>query len=108
MRFLFAELRYAARALRRQPAFTLHVLVTLAVGIGATTAVFSALDAIVLRPLPYPDPASLVALWENHAEKGLFHERVAPGKFLDWRRRQPGPRQRGRGMVHTCQPHRSG
>jgi putative ABC transport system permease protein len=86
MRFLFAELRYAARALRRQPAFTLHVLVTLAVGIGATTAVFSALDAIVLRPLPDPDPASLVALWENHAEKGLFHERVAPGKFLDWRR----------------------
>jgi putative ABC transport system permease protein len=86
MGFLVAELRCALRTLRRRKAFTLHVLATLAVGIGATTAVFSALDAIVLRPLPYPDPASLVVLWEDHPEKGLFHERVAPGKFLDWRR----------------------
>jgi putative ABC transport system permease protein len=86
MRFFLAELRHAGRALLRQPVFTLHVLLTLAVGIGATTAVFSVLNAVVLEPLPYPDSARLVVLWERHPEKGLVRERVAPGKFLDWRR----------------------
>jgi hypothetical protein len=59
------DVRYAVRALVRRPAYTALVLVTLAIAIGATTAVFSAIDTVLLRPLPYPDAARLVTVWEN-------------------------------------------
>ena len=60
---LFRDCRFGARTLRRNPGFTLVVILTLAIGIGATVAVFSILDAALLRPLPYKDPDRLVAIW---------------------------------------------
>ena len=62
---LVSDLRYAQRALRRAPAFTLVVVVTLALGIGATTALFSVVSAVLLRPLPYPNADRLVRLWST-------------------------------------------
>jgi putative ABC transport system permease protein len=61
------DVRYAVNAARRSPAFALASILTLALGIGATTAVFSVVDGVLLRPLPYPDPARLVRLSEAHA-----------------------------------------
>ena len=57
------DLRDGVRTLRRQPAFTLAAIVTFALGIGTTTAIFAALDAVILTPLPFADPAALVVAW---------------------------------------------
>ena len=66
MEWLLRDVRYALVTLRRTPGLTLTVLVTLALGVGATTAVFSVVHAVLLEPLPYPDSAQLVRLWEEH------------------------------------------
>jgi len=79
------DVRYAGRVLARRPAYTSLVLVTLAIGIGATTAVFSAIDTVLLRPLPYPDAARLVTVWENDRINRKPRYRVAPGNWEDWR-----------------------
>ena len=78
------DLRRSARALARRPGFTLAATVTLALGIAATTVVFSAESAVLLRPLPYADPDRLVAVWEPIA--GSPEARAASaGDFTDWR-----------------------
>ena len=87
MESLFSDLRYAIRILSRAPAFTLGVVTVLALGIGSNTAIFSALDQTVIRPLPYRDPGKLVTLWEDFSRIGGAKSRVSPGTFLDWRRR---------------------
>src|SRR5260221_127381 len=79
------DARYALRVLARRPAYTSLVLVTLAIAIGATTAVFSAIDTVLLRPLPYPDAERLVTVWENDRINRKPHYRVAPGNWEDWR-----------------------
>jgi putative ABC transport system permease protein len=79
------DVRYALRRLRQTPAFTLAAAVTLALGIGATTAMFGVVDSALLRPLPYKDAERLVAVWErqhNSTEKIWASE----GNFLDWSR----------------------
>ena len=63
-----ADLRHAARLLRRAPAFTALAVLTLGLGIGAATAIFSVVNPILLRPLPYPDPDRIVAVWERDAQ----------------------------------------
>jgi predicted permease len=68
---LLADGRYAIRALRRTPAFTTVATITLALGIGATTAMFTLVDGILLRPLPYPDAERLVRVIQSYPEKGL-------------------------------------
>src|SRR5262249_58230370 len=60
------DIRYSVRAWRRRPAFALVAILTLAVGIGAVTVVFSIVEAVLLRPLPYADPDRLVAVWDGH------------------------------------------
>jgi predicted permease len=79
------DARYALRVLARRPAYTSLVLVTLAIAIAATTAVFSAIDTVLLRPLPYPDAARLVTVWENDRINHKPRSRVAPGNWHDWR-----------------------
>jgi hypothetical protein len=59
------DLRHAARGLLRTPLFTLVAVITLAIGTGATTAVFSVVDGVLLKPLPYPEPDELVAIWHD-------------------------------------------
>jgi putative ABC transport system permease protein len=76
------NIRYALRAMRRTPGFTATVVVTLALGIGANSAVFSAIDAVLLRPLPYPDADRLVELTQVHERSG--QTRVAPVRLQDW------------------------
>src|SRR5436190_1848728 len=79
------DIRFGCRLLRRTPAFTIAAVLALALGIGATTAVFTLLDRVVLRPLPYPDPDRLTMVWETNDTKGLSHERLSPVNFMDYR-----------------------
>src|SRR5437763_1716047 len=77
------DLHYAARTLRRAPAFTAIAIVVLATGIGANSAIFSLVDAVLLRPLPFHDPHELVMLFER-PPGGFAHNRVSPLNFVDW------------------------
>ena len=85
---VFAELRqdavFALRQLRKAPAFSLIAVFTLALGIGATTAIFSLLHTVVLRPLPFEHPERIVYLWS--IDRGDDHRSVAPGNFFTFRR----------------------
>ena len=81
---LVQDIRYAFRALRRSRAFALVAILTLAVGVGANTAIFTVVDAVLLKPLPYPDPDRLLALWERSQADGP-KTIVAPANFYDWR-----------------------
>src|SRR5579862_6109965 len=65
------DLRHALRLMRRRPGFSAVVALTLALGIGANTAIFSVIDAVLLRPLPYKDPGRLAMLWSEDAAHGL-------------------------------------
>lgn len=85
MHSLLQDLRLGARVLRKSPGFTMIAIITLALGIGANTAIFSVVNAILLRPLPYPQPARLVQLWEAAPSHGFFRNLVNPFNFLDWR-----------------------
>ena len=76
--------RYASRVLRRQPTFVLIALLTLALGIGANTALFSIIQAVVLNPLPYAAPEKIVVLWEVNPDGVL--DRVSVPTFEDWKR----------------------
>jgi putative ABC transport system permease protein len=82
---LLQDIRFGWRLLRRTPGFTAAAVLALAVGIGATTAIFSVLDRVVLRPLPYSDPDRLTMVWDVDNAKGLPHERISPVTFLDYR-----------------------
>jgi len=81
---LWQDFRYGARMLRRRPGFTLVAALALALGIGANTAIFSVINGVVMRPLPYREPAALVRLWASNPERGLPFFAVAAPDFLDW------------------------
>ena len=82
---LLQDIRFGWRLLRRTPGFTIAAVLALALGVGATTAIFSVLDRIVLRPLPYSDPDRLAMVWETNDAKSLTHERISPVNFGDYR-----------------------
>jgi putative ABC transport system permease protein len=79
------DIRFGARMLRKQPGFTLVAVLTLALGIGANTAIFSIVNAVLLRPLPYQAPDRLTQVWEHNRSKNKPHSSVAPANFLDWK-----------------------
>jgi hypothetical protein len=81
------DLRHAWRGLRRTPVITATAVLTLALGVGATTAVFSVVHAILLRPLPYPEPDRLVELFEQNLEAGYPGFRVSALNYLSWAER---------------------
>jgi putative ABC transport system permease protein len=80
------DVGFSVRMLRRQPGFTAVALVALALGIGANTAIFSVVDAVLWRPLPYPDAARVMSLAEQRPREGRLYGPVAPADFFDWRR----------------------
>jgi putative ABC transport system permease protein len=82
---LVQDLRYAIRMLAKSPGFTLVAVITIALGIGANTTIFSTINAVVLQPFYFPNQDRLVMLWEHNAEVGIIRGSVAPGNFADWR-----------------------
>jgi hypothetical protein len=82
METVLQNLRFSLRMLARNPGLTLTVLLTLAIGIGANTAIFTVDYATLLAPLPYPQPDQLVMVWSRIQN---FHNGVSAGDFLDWK-----------------------
>src|SRR5437762_9990551 len=80
------DIRHGVRMLRRAPGFTAAALVTLALGIGATSAIFSVVRTVLLEPLPYQDPDRIVAVWETN-RGGTSRNVIAPANFVAWRER---------------------
>jgi putative ABC transport system permease protein len=85
MRTLFADLRYGLRILRQAPAFTVIAITALALGIGANTAIFSTLDSVVLRALPYRDPDRVMMVFEDAPALGYRNNTPAPANYFDWK-----------------------
>ena len=81
----FRDLRQGARMLLRSPAFALTAIASLALGIGANTAVFAVIDAVILKPLPVLQPDRLVMIWETMPCRGAKHNVISPGNLRDWR-----------------------
>jgi len=82
---LLGHLRTALRNAFRAPGFSLAVVLTLALGIGATTAIFSVVHAVLLKPLPFVEPQRLVSVWESIPDQGVTHNVVSSGNYMDWR-----------------------
>ena len=83
---LLQDVRFSARMLWRQPGFTLVALFALALGIGASTAIFSVVDAVLWRPMPYPRADRLMALAEQRPRESRWFGPVSPADYIDWRR----------------------
>jgi putative ABC transport system permease protein len=85
MQTLLQDLRYGARMLWKRPGFTLIAVITLALGIGANTAIFSVIDALMLRPLPFREPDKLFQVWESNVKLGYKEMDASYPNFADWR-----------------------
>ena len=83
MQPLLQDFRYALRMVRNDIAFTIVVVFSLALGIGANSAIFSVVDALLLRPLPYPQPDRLAAIWLHSPGIGIFRDWPSPGQYVD-------------------------
>ena len=84
---IVTDVRFALRTLVRRPGFALVAVLTLAVGIGANTAVYSIAEAVLLRPLPFRDPDRLAFVWEHNTVRDRTRNVVNPGNYLEWRDR---------------------
>jgi putative ABC transport system permease protein len=87
MHSVLQDLRYAARMLRNRPGFTLVAVITLSLGIGANTAIFSVVNAVLLRPLPFRDPGRIVDIYERRANSGAANLPVSGHEFAAWQQR---------------------
>src|SRR4026208_2313538 len=85
METIWQDIRYGARTLRKNFGFTLVAVIALALGIGANTAIFSVVNTVLLRPLPYKDPEQLVMVWEDASRQGYPRDTPAAANFVDWR-----------------------
>src|SRR6266478_2156124 len=81
-----SDVRYGIRMLAKSPGFTAVAVVTLALGIGANTAIFSVIDAVLLNRMPYPNADRLVMVWEQNPGRGWFRNIVSAANFVDWRK----------------------
>jgi len=84
----FQDLRFGLRSFVRSPRFTIPALIALALGIGATSAIFSLVRGVVLAPMPYRDPDRIVAVWEHRIDRDRPRNVIAPANFVAWRERQ--------------------
>src|SRR5260370_42548220 len=105
MEVFLADVRYALRGMRRSPGFAAAAILTLALGMGATTAIFSVIKGVLLAPLPYREPERSVMIWSRWKE---FEKTwVSEGEVLDYRRFCPGlPRVAGLGPGGANPPRR--
>src|SRR5205085_5816787 len=83
MNRLLQDFRYALRVLLKNRGLTTVVVLSLAIGIGANSAIFSVVDALLLRPLPYPEPERLAAVWLHSPGIGIFRDWPSPGQYID-------------------------
>jgi hypothetical protein len=82
------DFRYALRMQRKTPVLTIVIVLSLAIGIGANSAVFSLVDALLLRPLPYSQPERLAAIWLHSPGIGIFRDWPSPGQYVDIQKRE--------------------
>src|SRR6266487_6884489 len=83
-RCVMNDLKFAFRQLLKNPGFAAVAVLTLALGIGANTAIYSVVDGVLLRPLPFADPERVLMVWQNDTHHGAPREWVSPANFLDW------------------------
>ena len=84
MESLRSDITYAIRNLWKRPGFTIIAVLTLALGIGANTAIFSAVHSLLLKPLPWPELDRVVAIWDKSPSRGYDHNEVTFANYLDW------------------------
>src|SRR5215211_7697738 len=82
------DVRYAGRMLRKHPLFSLAIVVTIALAIGANATIFGVINAVLLEPLPYKDPDRLVRLWESNLKQSQPESPVSVPNYQDWQRQQ--------------------
>src|SRR5260221_8454739 len=86
---LLANLRYTLRQITKNPGFFIVAVAALALGIGANTAIFSAVEAVLLKPLPFAQPDRLMIVWEDASYIGFALNTPAPANYVDWRAPKP-------------------
>ena len=89
MESLAQDIRYGIRSLAKNPGFTIAAVLTLALGIGANTAIFSVIERVLFRPLPYPQPERLVEIWNTY-EPQVPRAGLSPGDYADWQKQNQG------------------
>jgi len=85
MQSLFSDFRYAVRNLLKRPGFTAIAVITLALGIGANSAIFSTVNSLLINPLPFPQQDRVVTIWDTNPSRGVTHNEVSMADYLDWR-----------------------